>query len=180
MKTNAFKIGGPLRRGDGTELLWALLKIVIDIQPTPYRTWYTLRKITSQRGGVYAYTYKCKFTLNFANYDFANYKQTDKTWFGEIPTSGISQSESEIESIGIGGIEICIEMTGNTFRSDRNRMTNRQSIRHSESKIENRVSVISLLVRGTRIGKYNLHLMGGIYAYKCKSTISEMTNKQQT
>ena len=111
MKTNAFKIGGPLRRGDGTELLWALIKIVIDIQPTPYRTWYTLRKITSQRGGVYAY--KCKFTLNFANYDFANYKQTDKTWFGEIPLSGISQSESEIESIGIGGIE----MTAN-LRSD--------------------------------------------------------------
>jgi hypothetical protein len=61
-----------------------------------------------------------------------------------------------------------------------NRQSNRQSELKSESKIEsirNRVSIISLLVRGTRIGNYNLHLMGGIY-YKCKFTISEITYKQ--
>ena len=59
-------------------------------------------------------------------------------------------SESEIEPIGIGGID-----------GDRHPL-----------------SIISLLVRGTRLGNRNLHLMGWIYAYKCKLMISEITDRQ--
>jgi hypothetical protein len=105
-------MGGPLRRGDGTELLWALIKIVIDIQPTPYRTWYTLRKITIyiSREGFHAY--KCKFTIS----EITN-KQKE-TWFGEIPKRELipnrnrkSKIENRLESVESND-------SGN-FRSDR-------------------------------------------------------------